>query len=87
MVSTPSPATAYSQSPSSQHLYNTPSTGYSPNLPYNPQTPGAGLDVAPMTEWHTVDIEVRIRDSHNDQGLVGQTGIIRSISVSIYTRV
>lgn len=33
-----------------------------------------------MTEWHTVDIEVRIRDSHDDPGLVGQTGIIRSVS-------
>lgn len=49
-------------------------------MPYNPQTPGAGLDVLPMTEWHTVDIEVRIRDSHDDPGLVGQTGIIRSVS-------
>lgn len=49
-------------------------------MPYNPQTPGAGLDVLPMTDWHTVDIEVRIRDSHDDAGLVGQTGVIRSIS-------
>lgn len=49
-------------------------------MPYNPQTPGAGLDVLPMTEWHTVDIEVRIRDSHDDPGLVGQTGVIRSVS-------
>lgn len=80
VVSTPSPATGYGQSPASNHPYNTPSSGYSPNMPYNPQTPGAGLDVLPMTEWHTVDIEVRIRDSHDDTGLVGQTGIIRSVS-------
>lgn len=79
-MSTPSPATGYGQSPASNHPYNTPSSGYSPNMPYNPQTPGAGLDVLPMTEWHTVDIEVRIRDSHDDPGLVGQTGIIRSVS-------
>lgn len=59
VVSTPSPATGYGQSPASNHPYNTPSSGYSPNMPYNPQTPGAGLDVLPMTEWHTVDIEVR----------------------------
>lgn len=59
VVSTPSPATGYGQSPSSNHPYNTPSSGYSPNMPYNPQTPGAGLDVLPMTEWHTVDIEVK----------------------------
>lgn len=58
VVSTPSPATGYGQSPASNHPYNTPSSGYSPNMPYNPQTPGAGLDVMPMTEWHTVDIEV-----------------------------
>ncbi|KAJ8916623.1 hypothetical protein NQ315_000268 [Exocentrus adspersus] len=83
VVSTPSPATGYGQSPSSNNPYNTPSSGYSPNMPYNPQTPGAGLDVLPMTDWHTVDIEVRIRDSHDDVGLVGQTGIIRSISGSM----
>ncbi|KAK9886433.1 hypothetical protein WA026_016713 [Henosepilachna vigintioctopunctata] len=82
-MSTPSPSTGYRQSPASNNPYNTPSSGYSPNspgLPYNPQTPGAGLDVLPMTDWHTVDIEVRIRDSHDDPGLVGQTGVIRSIS-------
>lgn len=81
VVSTPSPATGYGQSPSANHHpYNTPSSGYSPGMPNNPQTPGAGLDVFPMTEWHTVDIEVRIRDSHDDQGLAGQTGVIRSIN-------
>lgn len=80
MVSTPSPAGGYGQSPGSNHPYNTPSSGYSPNMPYNPQTPGAGLDVLPMIEWHTVDIEVRIRDSHDDSGLAGQTGLIRSIN-------
>ncbi|KAF5280109.1 hypothetical protein FQA39_LY18143 [Lamprigera yunnana] len=79
-LSTPSPATGYSQSPSSNNPYNTPSTGYSPSMPYNPQTPGASLEVPPMTDWHTIDIEVRIRDSHDDPGLVGQIGVIRSIS-------
>lgn len=59
VVSTPSPAaTGYGQSPSSNHAYNMSSPAYSPNTPYNPQTPGAGLDVLSMTEWHTVDIEV-----------------------------
>lgn len=79
-ISTPSPGTGYGQSPASNNPYNTPSSGYSPNMQYNPQTPGAGLDVLPMTDWHTVDIEVRIRDSHDDAGLVGQTGVIQSIS-------
>lgn len=56
--------------------------------PYNPQTPGAGLDtgvgagVIGGTEWHTTDIEVRIRDSHQDPALAGQQGVIRGISVS-----
>lgn len=49
-------------------------------MPYNPQTPGAGLDIPSMSEWHTVDIEVRIRDSHDDPGLAGQIGVIRSIN-------
>lgn len=34
------------------------------------------------SEWHTTDIEIRIRDSHSDPGLAGQTGVIRGISVS-----
>lgn len=58
VVSTPSPAAGYGQSPASNHPYNTPSSGYSPNMPYNPQTPGAGLDIPSISEWHTVDIEV-----------------------------
>lgn len=85
-ISTPSPGTGYGQSPaSSNNPYSTPSSAYSPNMPYNPQTPGAGLDMLPMTDWHTVDIEVRIRDSHDDTGLVGQTGVIRSISGAMCT--
>lgn len=57
--------------------------------PYNPQTPGAGLDtnvgsgIIGGAEWHTTDIEVRIRDSHQDPALAGQQGVIRGISVSI----
>jgi len=54
--------------------------------PYNPHTPGAGLD-QPTTlqqEWQTTDIEVRIRDTHDDAGLSGQTGVIRGISVSCF---
>lgn len=83
VVSTPSPATGYGQSPGSNHPYNTPSSGYSPSMPYQPQTPGAGgLDSLPMVEWHTVDIEVRIRDSIDDNhaNLAGQTGVIRSVN-------
>lgn len=53
--------------------------------PYAPYTPGAAVDQPPLQEWHTVDIEVRIRDTHDDPGLCSQTGIIRGISVSVLT--
>lgn len=35
-----------------------------------------------MQDWHTTDIEVRVRENHDDPDLVGQNGIIRSVSVS-----
>jgi transcription elongation factor SPT5 len=52
--------------------------------PYNPHTPGSGHDqqTTLQQEWQTTDIEVRIRDTHDDAGLSGQTGVIRGISVS-----
>lgn len=59
-----------------------------PGSPYNPQTPGSGMDagigsgIIGSSEWHTTDIEVRIRDSHDDPALAGQQAIIRGISVS-----
>ncbi|XP_008545708.1 transcription elongation factor SPT5 [Microplitis demolitor] len=91
-VATPSPSgTGYTTSP--HGAFATPSPmGYSPmtpgvaGSPYNPQTPGASLDTGVgsamlgNTEWHTVDIEVRIKDSHGDPALAGQQGIIRGIS-------
>lgn len=59
--------------------------------PYNPQTPGSGLDTGvgsgiSGSDWHTTDIEVRIRDSHDDPALAGQQAVIRGISVcnSVY---
>jgi len=55
--------------------------------PYNPHTPGAGFDqlATLQQEWQTTDIEVRIRDTHDDAGLSGQTGVIRGISVSWFS--
>ena len=54
--------------------------------PYNPHTPGAGLDQLGtlQQDWQTTDIEVRIREIHEDTGLIGQIGVIRGISVSSY---
>ncbi|XP_055858947.1 transcription elongation factor SPT5 [Episyrphus balteatus] len=66
-MSTPSPS---SYSP------NTP--GGAPQSPYNPQTPGASLD-SHMGDWCTTDIEVKIH-THDDADLVGQTGIVRTVS-------
>lgn len=31
-------------------------------------------------EWQTMDLEVRIKDTHEDEGMIGQTGTIRGIS-------
>jgi transcription elongation factor SPT5 len=47
---------------------------------FNPQTPGAGMEHAFAVDWQTPDIEVRIREVHDDDDLIGQTGIIRGIS-------
>jgi transcription elongation factor SPT5 len=89
-VATPSPS-GYTPSPTSAAPYGTPSPlGYSPMTPgaapspYNPHTPGSGHDqqATLQQEWQTTDIEVRIRDTHDDAGLSGQTGVIRGISVS-----
>ena len=41
---------------------------------------GIGSATIGGSEWHTVDIEVRIKDSHQDPALAGQQGIIRGIS-------
>ncbi|CAL1263965.1 unnamed protein product [Larinioides sclopetarius] len=77
---TPSPS-AYAATPSPSAYVGTPSPsgyGYSPMTPGAPPTPG-GLDMSNV-EWQTTDIEVTIKDSHGDDGLSGQIGIIRGIS-------
>jgi hypothetical protein len=43
--------------------------------PLNPHTPGAGMDALALQDWFTTDIEVRVKDSHNDAGLSGQVMI------------
>lgn len=81
-VGTPSPS-GYQASPSPAGYGATPSPStYSPMTPvapYTPQTPGAAMDQA-ITEWHTTDIEVRIKDTHDDVALIHHTGIIRSVT-------
>jgi len=85
-VPTPSPGQNYQPTPSPG--YGAPSPlGYSPmtpgshaNSPYTPQTPGAGLDIIGQSDWYSPDIEVTIKDTHDDNGLCGQVGVIRGVT-------
>lgn len=63
--------------------------GYSPMTPgapspggYNPHTPGSNIEQG-GSDWVTTDILVRVKDSFMD--LMGQTGVIRSITVRSFT--
>lgn len=60
--------------------------GYSPMTPgapspggYNPHTPGSNIEQG-SSDWVTTDILVRVKDSFMD--LMGQTGVIRSVTVT-----
>lgn len=69
----PSPA-SYSYSPMTPNID-------SPHL--NPQTPGASMpsdSSAYSNDWQTTDIEVRIKNIHQDEDLIGQHGIIRAVT-------
>lgn len=50
------------------------------NSPYTPQTPGGSLDIIGQSDWYSPDIEVTIRDTHDDTGLCGQVGVIRGVT-------
>ncbi|DAA19936.1 TPA: suppressor of Ty 5 homolog [Bos taurus] len=76
---TPSPM-AYQASPSPSPV------GYSPMTPgapspggYNPHTPGSGIEQN-SSDWVTTDIQVKVRDTYLDTQVVGQTGVIRSVT-------
>ncbi|PIO40199.1 hypothetical protein AB205_0072600 [Aquarana catesbeiana] len=76
---TPSPM-AYQASPSPSPM------GYSPMTPgapspggYNPHTPGSSIEQV-SSDWVTTDIQVKVRDTFQDNQVVGQAGIIRSVS-------
>lgn len=62
--------------------------GYSPMTPgapspggYNPHTPGSGIEQN-SSDWVTTDIQVKVRDTYLDTQVVGQAGVIRSVTVS-----
>lgn len=48
---------------------------------YNPHTPGSGIEQN-SSDWVTTDIQVKVRDTYLDTQVVGQTGVIRSVTVS-----
>ncbi|XP_005096032.1 transcription elongation factor SPT5 [Aplysia californica] len=80
-VGTPSPGTMSSPSPAS--FAGSPSPmGYSPmtpGAPFTPQTPGTAMDQG-LTDWHTTDIVVKVKETHNDARLICQMGVIKDIS-------
>ncbi|XP_070567089.1 transcription elongation factor SPT5-like [Ptychodera flava] len=82
---TPSPG-GYQASPSPGGYQSTPSPGGYPMTPgapspggFNPLTPGGGLDPS-TAEWQTIDIEVKVKETHDDPALIYKTGVIRGIS-------
>lgn len=50
---------------------------------YNPHTPGSNIDQT-SSDWVTTDILVRVKDTFLDAGVVNQTGVIRSVTVSCF---
>ena len=53
------------------------------NSPFTPQTPGASLDIS--GESDSPDIEVTRKDTHEDPGLQGQSGVIRGVTPGIHS--
>lgn len=50
---------------------------------YNPHTPGSNIDQT-SSDWVTTDILVRVKDTFLDGGVINQTGVIRSVTVSVF---
>ncbi|PIK38073.1 putative transcription elongation factor SPT5 isoform X2 [Apostichopus japonicus] len=80
----------HSSSPSSFHGSTPSPSGYplTPVAPspigFNPATPGMANPLDPsQTEWHTADIEVKIKESHEDDDLIYKHGVIRGMSGSM----
>lgn len=46
---------------------------------YNPHTPGSSIEQI-SSDWVTTDIQVKVRDTFQDSQVIGQTGIIRSVT-------
>ena len=67
-------------------IANTAGIGYSPMTPgssQSPYHPAAGLgshDILGSQDWYSPDIEVLIKESHEDTGLCGQIGVVRGVT-------
>ncbi|CAG5115436.1 unnamed protein product [Candidula unifasciata] len=85
-IGTPNPAMMSSPSPAS--FAGSPSPmGYSPMTPlapFTPQTPGAVMESG-LTDWHTTDIVVKVKATHENEQLVYHTGIIKGINGGMCT--
>jgi len=89
-VPTPSPSAAYQPSPSPSYAAPSPGLGYSPMTPgsshaaspYHPSSVSARetADMLGNQDWYSPDIEVVIKDSHEDTGLCGQIGVVRGVT-------
>merc|ERR1719499_1261237 len=85
-VPTPSPAggSSYQPSPSPSYAAPSPGIGYSlmaanVQSPYHPSA-GREHDILGSQDWYSPDIEVVIKDSHDDTGLCGQIGVVRGVT-------
>lgn len=83
------PSIHLSLHPSLQASPSPSPVGFSPMTPgvpspggYNPHTPGSNIEQG-SSDWVTTDILVCVKDSFMD--LMGQTGVIRSVTVSSCT--
>ena len=67
-------------------IANAAGIGYSPMTPgssQSPYHPAAGLgshDILGSQDWYSPDIEVLIKESHEDTGLCGQIGVVRGVT-------
>ncbi|ESO00069.1 hypothetical protein HELRODRAFT_192720 [Helobdella robusta] len=58
-----------------------PMTSFSPMTPGAPFTPSTpGLDGAAGSDWVSLDLFVKIKESHDDKDVIGKVGIVKSIN-------
>jgi len=79
-----SPSPGYQPSPSPSYMAPSPSPCYSPISPaHGPAAQGSAASAEELlgaAEWYSPNIEVLIRDTHEDTGLCGQIGVVRGVT-------